>query len=243
VIDEIHAFFDNARGIQLRSLLSRLAQFTNTQPRIIGLSATLDNFDLVKNWVNFAHPDNVEIIEVKGSDKQLLFYLMHIPSEASQLPLELFEDIRVSYVNEDAAIALNDIRRKFHLNSVTSDQRVIWLEKDEGIFDTYTGTTISRTLVWMLRYFGVDAKVKDGAGRIKITYPVGIPNILQKMKEKKWTPEDLLPHVLEHEFFMSKYTEHISKPLHIKMHIANEFNIEETVEYLKQYHFKGIVVG
>jgi ATP-dependent Lhr-like helicase len=148
-----------------------------------------------------------------------------------------------SYVNEDAAIALNDIRRKFHLNSVTSDQRVIWLEKDEGIFDTYTGTTISRTLVWMLRYFGVDAKVKDGAGRIKITYPVGIPNILQKMKEKKWTPEDLLPHVLEHEFFMSKYTEHISKPLHIKMHIANEFNIEETVEYLKQYHFKGIVVG
>jgi ATP-dependent Lhr-like helicase len=148
-----------------------------------------------------------------------------------------------TYVNEGAAIALNDMRKKYNLNSITADQRVIWSDKDEGIFETYTGTTITRTLVWMLRYFGVDAKVKDGVGRITISKPTAITDLLQKMKEKKWSSDDLLPHVKEHELFKSKYSKYISKPLQIKMHIANEIDIEETVDYLQRYPFKCIDLG
>lgn len=66
VIDEIHSFIDTERGVQLRSLMSRIEQYTEQRPRIIGLSATIDNFNLVKQWVNYKDSDNVEIIEVKG---------------------------------------------------------------------------------------------------------------------------------------------------------------------------------
>lgn len=558
VIDEIHSFFDNARGVHLRSLLSRLTRYTNVSPRIIGLSATVANFDLVKRWVNVKNPDNVEIVDVPGSDKQLLFYLMHAPSETNPLPIRLLEDIRdltreqkaiifcnnrgqveeatvalnrltareglgetyyphhssidkkereyveqvmsettypksvvatsslelgidignidvviqidstfsvsslkqrlgrsgrkrnadqmlqlystdddnlvqslavmeliiekwvepskgylspfdvlfqqvisicqetdgiafgtlvgsisensifhtldasdveelikdmlekdfleevpgshelivgiegerilrskdfysvfmtaeeyevvegttkigrldkafivnvgdniilggrlwgikdidfernkiyvmkavsgkkpcysgspgyihkkigekmmeilcsskeFTYVNEGAAMALNDIRKKYRWNNVTSAQRVIWQDIDEAIFETYTGTTITRTLVWMLRYFGVDAKVLDGAGRIKLSKPKALTEVLRKMKEKKWIPEDLLPHVEEQEFFQSKYAKWISKPLLVKMQIANEFAIEETMEYLHRYEFRCMNVG
>jgi ATP-dependent helicase Lhr and Lhr-like helicase len=553
VIDEIHSFFENARGVHLRSLLSRLAKFANVSPRIVGLSATIENFDFVKNWVNFAFPENVEIVEAKGSDKQLLFYLMHVPTETKLLPLELFEDIReltrhqksiifcnnrgqveeatvtlnrlaaregmgetyyphhssidkkereyvekvmsesalpksiiatsslelgidignievviqidstysvsslkqrlgrsgrkrdadqilqlystndnnliqslavmeliiekwvepsrgylcpfdvlfqqvisvcqeyngityvslvekikqnyifynldtveieelindmiikdyleiingskelivglegerilrskdfysvfmtseefevmegpkkigrldksfminigdniilsgklwgikdidydrnkvyvtkaasgkkpnyigspgfihekigekmmeiicsskeFNYVNDEAAIALKDIRKKYSWNNIKPNQRIIWAEKDEGMFETYTGTTITKTLVFMLRYFSIEAKVKDGIGRIKVSNPRSVSDVLHKMKEKKWIADDLLPFVKENELFQSKYSEFISKPLQIKMHIANEFDIEGTMKYLQKYEFK-----
>ena len=67
VIDEIHSFINTARGVQLRSLLSRIEDYTNERARIVGLSATIDNFKLVKEWVNYKDKKNVEIIESKDS--------------------------------------------------------------------------------------------------------------------------------------------------------------------------------
>ena len=95
VIDEIHSFINSERGVQLRSLLSRIEQYTEQRPRIVGLSATIDNFELVKEWMNYKDTDNVEIIETVGSEKQLQYYLMHFETgEDRKLPVELFEDIR-----------------------------------------------------------------------------------------------------------------------------------------------------
>lgn len=558
VIDEIHSFFNNARGAHLRSLLSRLQQFTKVSPRLIGLSATIDNFDFVKTWVNNENPENVEIVEVKGSDKNLLFHLMHIPSETSSLPIELLIDLReltrhqkaiifcnnrgqveeatvglnrlaekegmgetyyphhssidkkereyvekvmsestlpksvvatsslelgidigdievviqidstfsvsslkqrlgrsgrkreadqmlqlystsddnllqalavmelviekwvepsrgysmpfdvlfqqilsichenngiehqvlvskikdipifheidgenvqelidhmikadylekisgkdeiivglggerilrskdfyalfmsveeyevmegpkkigrldkafivnvgdsiilggrlwsiknidyernkiyvtkttsgkkptysgspgyihkkvgqkmidilcsindFHYVNDQAAIVLKDIRRDYSFYNITPNQRVIWVSRDEAVFETFTGTTITKTLVWMLRHFGIEAKLKDSLGRIKINSTKGLPEIIGKMKNKKWTADDLMPHVLEHELFQTKYTEHLSEKFNIKMHVANELEIEEAVKYLHEHEIKLIEVG
>ncbi|WP_336990029.1 DEAD/DEAH box helicase [Bacillus infantis] len=95
VIDEIHSFIDKKRGVQLRSLLSRIEEFAQTRPRIIGLSATIDNFNLVKEWINFKHPENVNIIEDNSSGKQLLYSLMYFETEeGNKKPVELFEDMR-----------------------------------------------------------------------------------------------------------------------------------------------------
>ncbi|PEM27592.1 DEAD/DEAH box helicase [Bacillus wiedmannii] len=108
VIDEIHSFIDTERGVQLRSLMSRIEQYTEQRPRIIGLSATIDNFNLVKQWVNYKDSDNVEIIEVKGNSKELLYYLMHFQTEEDRKkPVELFEDIRELTKNQKAIIFCN----------------------------------------------------------------------------------------------------------------------------------------
>ncbi len=52
IIDEVHYFMRDVRGLQLLCVLERLKQLTNTNPRRIGLSATLGDVTLAKNWLN-----------------------------------------------------------------------------------------------------------------------------------------------------------------------------------------------
>lgn len=52
IVDEIHGFFDTNRGLQLKSLLVRILNYTENPPRLLGLSATIGdkNYDLAKNY-------------------------------------------------------------------------------------------------------------------------------------------------------------------------------------------------
>lgn len=133
VIDEIHSFLDTERGVQLRSLLSRMTPYTKKRPRIIGLSATIDNFPLVKKWVNHSNPESVQIIESPGNDKDLLYSLMHFPSdEDAKKPLELFEDIRFLTREQKALIFCNS-RGEVEETTVILNR----LAGKEGLEETY----------------------------------------------------------------------------------------------------------
>lgn len=95
VIDEIHSFLDSQRGVQLRSLLSRMETYTRVRPRIIGLSATIRNFDYIKQWVNHNRPEEVEVVEASDEGKELQYSLLHFPAgKDGKIPLELIEDLR-----------------------------------------------------------------------------------------------------------------------------------------------------
>ena len=52
IIDEVHAFMRDVRGLQLLCVLERLRQLTGVNPRRIGLSATLGDLSLAQNWLN-----------------------------------------------------------------------------------------------------------------------------------------------------------------------------------------------
>lgn len=52
IIDEVHHFMRDVRGIQLLCVLERLKQLTGVNPRRIGLSATLGDIILAQNWLN-----------------------------------------------------------------------------------------------------------------------------------------------------------------------------------------------
>jgi len=52
VIDEVHSFMRDVRGLQLLCMLERLKQLTGVNPRRIGLSATLGDLSLAQNWLN-----------------------------------------------------------------------------------------------------------------------------------------------------------------------------------------------
>lgn len=108
IIDEVHSFIDSERGVQLRSLLSRIEVITTQRPRIIGLSATINNFDLVRKWVNYKNQEKVQILEDKDSDKQLMYCLMHFQSgEDHKKPVELYEDMREITKEQKAIIFCN----------------------------------------------------------------------------------------------------------------------------------------
>jgi len=71
VIDELHAFIDNVRGIHLRSLLARVAIAAGVAPRRIGLSATLGDFAAAKEFLCADAPCDVRLLEDKTSSKEL----------------------------------------------------------------------------------------------------------------------------------------------------------------------------
>lgn len=52
IIDEVHYFMRDVRGLQLLCVLERLKQLTGANPRRIGLSATLGDVSLAQNWLN-----------------------------------------------------------------------------------------------------------------------------------------------------------------------------------------------
>ncbi|MCL2499718.1 MAG: DEAD/DEAH box helicase [Defluviitaleaceae bacterium] len=52
IIDEVHQFMRDARGLQLLCVLERLQNLTKAYPRRVGLSATLGDIKLAENWLN-----------------------------------------------------------------------------------------------------------------------------------------------------------------------------------------------
>lgn len=52
IIDEVHQFMRDVRGIQLLCVLERLRKLTGVNPRRIGLSATLGDVSVAKDWLN-----------------------------------------------------------------------------------------------------------------------------------------------------------------------------------------------
>ncbi len=108
VIDEIHSFIDRERGVQLRSLLSRIGEHTEKRARMVGLSATIDQFDLVKRWVDFQAPENVAVLEDKGSNKTPYHHLMYFGTDGSfKKPLALYKDMRQLTREQKAIIFCN----------------------------------------------------------------------------------------------------------------------------------------
>ena len=61
VIDELHSFLSNVRGVHLQSLLSRLVVAAGCRPRLVGLSATLADPQAART---FLAPDSVESVQV-----------------------------------------------------------------------------------------------------------------------------------------------------------------------------------
>ena len=67
IIDEVHYFMDNDRGLQLLCLLERLSRLIGFSPRRIGLSATLGDTTNAEKWLCTGSPRGV--IAPKVSEK------------------------------------------------------------------------------------------------------------------------------------------------------------------------------
>ena len=121
IVDEIHSFMGQARGVQLRSLISRAAAFSHGKVRIIGLSATLGDFQPVIDWCS-SNGSDVALLQDESSSRALLYHLMHFPGYQGYKPRKMFEDIleltagrkalifcNSRAVVEEAAVTLNEL--------------------------------------------------------------------------------------------------------------------------------------
>ncbi|WP_440950645.1 DEAD/DEAH box helicase [Methanosphaerula subterraneus] len=75
VIDEMHSFIGIERGAHLRSLISRATAFSFAPVRIVGLSATFGDTNLVKQWLMPNNPESVEIIDDPNNDRNIRYLI------------------------------------------------------------------------------------------------------------------------------------------------------------------------
>lgn len=78
VIDELHAFLEGERGVQLASLLKRIDSTCGVRPRRIGLSATIADLSLAAGWLRPDTPEDVAILESSATGAALQLQLRGI---------------------------------------------------------------------------------------------------------------------------------------------------------------------
>lgn len=90
VIDEIHSFLGADRGVQLKSILSRL-QYMNTEKfSVIGLSATIGDYREAKEMTG--NPEHTKVLldrAAKNMEAEFKYFKM----EGADLPLALMKDL------------------------------------------------------------------------------------------------------------------------------------------------------
>ena len=75
VIDELHEFVEDERGMQLQSLLSRIEVSISKRVRRIGLSATLGDIDIARQYMRPNDPEKVKNIEESNSQPNMKIQL------------------------------------------------------------------------------------------------------------------------------------------------------------------------
>ena len=105
VIDELHSVLDSERGIQMRSLLTRLEIAVKRPIRRIGLSATLGDMKMASAYLRPDNAEAVKLIEAKGGEAELRLQLRgyvsggegeNAPSAKDAVSAHLFKHLRGS---------------------------------------------------------------------------------------------------------------------------------------------------
>ncbi|SHK67436.1 ATP-dependent helicase Lhr and Lhr-like helicase [Anaerocolumna jejuensis DSM 15929] len=100
IIDEVHYFMGNSRGIQLLSNLERISRLIGINPRRIGLSATLGNPSLAEQWLNCGTNRQCVTPETGSSGKRLSLaveYFKEKVQEDSKVPALNFDFYKAVY--------------------------------------------------------------------------------------------------------------------------------------------------
>jgi ATP-dependent helicase Lhr and Lhr-like helicase len=92
VIDEIHSFIGTDRGIQLKSILSRLQKVNSKSFSIVGLSATIGDYDEAKKFTGDELKTKV-LLDRTAKEINALF--RYFKNKKEELPLELLKDLYI----------------------------------------------------------------------------------------------------------------------------------------------------
>jgi ATP-dependent Lhr-like helicase len=92
VIDEIHSFIGTDRGTQLKSILSRLQRVNSRPFSIVGLSATIGDYNEAKKFTG--NETNTKVL-LDRTAKEINTVFRFFKNEKEELPLELLKDLYI----------------------------------------------------------------------------------------------------------------------------------------------------
>ena len=126
IIDELHALLDNERGIHLRSLLNRLEQAVGRQIRRVGLSATLSDMEMVKEYLRPGRPGSVDLLEGGTSGGELRLQIRGYTEGGDGEDDDDGDDAQDAARQEVAKHLFSRLRGKPNLVFAGSRQNVEW---------------------------------------------------------------------------------------------------------------------
>lgn len=92
VIDEIHSFLGTDRGVQLMSLLARLAAVNRGRFAVVGLSATIGDYAEAKHFTGDAARTKV-LLDKAHKEMHTQFHYFPAARTGGDLPLDLLKDL------------------------------------------------------------------------------------------------------------------------------------------------------
>ncbi len=234
IIDEIHTFLGTARGVHLQSLLARIKSIIKSKPRFIGLSATLSNFDKVKEF--FGEKQITKVLRV-SNNRTVKFNLRHYNSEARELPLEILIDCyqltqrykSLIFANsrgkvEETAVKLKKISKKKtgHENYFTHHSSISKNQRESIENNLKDGKILMAVVCTSTLELGIDIGSIDLIVQIDSTFSVSSlvqrlgrsgrgtnqPSILQMYTTNKWS---LLQSVACIELFKDKFIDMVEE--------------------------------
>ena len=104
VIDEIHSFIGTDRGIQLKSILSRVQNINGKAINIIGLSATIGDYNEAKKFTGDEFRTKVLLDKTA---KEINGVFRYFESKTEELPLALLKDLYIETKDNKALIFPN----------------------------------------------------------------------------------------------------------------------------------------
>ena len=124
VIDEIHSFMRDVRGLQLLCVLERLKQLTGVNPRRIGLSATLGDVSLARNWLNTGTGRACAAPVMEEGKKRIRLHIERFVNYAEKRDL-VERDGSGNVVNVDSGGDIGDREHYEYLFKQTLDKKTI----------------------------------------------------------------------------------------------------------------------
>ncbi|WP_291144894.1 DEAD/DEAH box helicase [Flavobacterium sp. UBA7680] len=104
VIDEIHSFIGSGRGAQLKSILSRLQDLNSKKFNIVGLSATIGDYEEAKKFTG----DELHTkVLLDKTSKEIETEFRYFKNEGIELPLDLLKDLYLETRNNKVLIFPN----------------------------------------------------------------------------------------------------------------------------------------
>lgn len=124
VIDEVHSFMRDVRGLQLLCVLERLKQLTGVNPRRVGLSATLGDVSLAKTWLNTGTGRECAAPIAEEGKKRVRLHVERFVNYADKRDL-VERDSSGNVVNVHTGDAMGDREHYEYLFKQTLDKKTI----------------------------------------------------------------------------------------------------------------------
>ncbi len=92
IIDEVHYFMNDDRGLQLLCILERIQRIIQKEPRRIGLSATLGDYEIAKNWLSQGTKRKCEMPEIPEEKRKIRLGVKYYQIKEEENQKEITEE-------------------------------------------------------------------------------------------------------------------------------------------------------